>query len=594
MTRPYLEALRRSLALASIFLFTLAACGDNGSAGSDASVSTNYTLEILNPPGDSIGLDFSGGSPLRVRYLDNKGSPLAGEHVDFGLLDSGSESTGGASLSSADAKTDELGIARIDLVAGAERVNFRVEARAPRAPSVLFYIQVSDQGFIDLQITSAHEGARDPSSYERIQLRIYEANQLDCVDVDVDDPPQSLFPPRTQGAVGDVSVFQNLAADEAYTLIAWAEIAEGRALASSCLTLPAERLRSGRTFSAVMTVVDRAYQLEQNLKLETLIDLTPVTATLPGSEAWRSLRCPLGRAQLLLDCLADAQVGDGLMDCDGESASPLSTNLALRRGTLDAEGCRPALDGQGADSIDALLEAALDSATAGWPTNAERSALADGYNSLTSELRIFSKLTPGSPAAANHRLLEATLGTETSDLVNSDRPVIESTGIPLQLSAEPTLALASHGFTLRYDDLANDAFDIVALAPANVSGLGASLGSELMTGIQIAAATGCPALEDFVCTELSQAATCANQCAGIAAGLDTLLAGWLPALQSTGMDYQLRLAATLSDDDNDLRVNSIAADSTIDAASVSVTMTTDIDTQLLPAQVSGTAEPINP
>jgi hypothetical protein len=585
--------LPRSLAIASLLLL-IAACGDDGGGSADAGVSSNYSLEILNPPGDSIGLVFSGSSTLRVRYLDDSGEPIVGEPVEFSLLDSGNESTGGASLSSASERTDELGIARVDLVAGAERVNFRVEVTADQAPSVVFYIQVSDQGFINLKITSAHEGPRDPADYQQVQLRIYEAAQLSCTGFDPDDIPESVLPSRSQGSVGLVSEFPNLAADEAYTLIAWAEIAGGRPLATSCLSLAAERLRSGRTFSAVMTLADRAYELQQPVDLDTLIDLTPLTSTLPGASAWSSLRCPLGRAQLLLDCLTDAQVSDGLMDCDGESTGPLNNALENRRGALDADGCRPALDSGGADSIDSLLEAALDAAAGGWPTTAERSALADGYDSLTSELRLISRLTATSSSSADHRLLQAELGAAQTDLLASDRPVVESIGVTMQLSAEPILGLANHGFTLRYGSMASDAFETAALLPANVSGLGDSLGTELMNGIEIAAATGCTALESFVCTELGLAPSCANQCAGIAAELDPLMAGWLPALQSSGMDYQLEFAATLSDENNNLNINGISADSSLDAEAVSVTFTTDSATQLLPAQLVGVSEAINP
>ena len=81
------------------------------------------------------------------------------------------------------------------------------------------------------------------------------AQDWDCNDFD--NLPQSFLQPRTQDEVGEVSEFVNLAADDAYMVLAWAEIAGGRALAQSCLSLPAERLRSGRTFSAVMSLVDR-------------------------------------------------------------------------------------------------------------------------------------------------------------------------------------------------------------------------------------------------------------------------------------------------------------------------------------------------
>jgi hypothetical protein len=579
--------------MASMLLLGPAGCGDDGGAGADAGTTSNYSLEILTPPGDSIGLDFSGTTTLRVRYLDDQGQPLPNEIVAFNLLDSGDESTGGASLSAADNRTDAMGIAEIDLVAGAERVNYRVQASATQAPSVLFYIQVSDQGFVNLQIHSAHEGPRDPTAYLKVQLRIYANHAGGCEGIDFDNLPQSFLQPRTQDQIGDVSEFVNLPAEDAYTVLAYAEIDGIRPLAVTCLTLPADRLRSGRTFSAVMSLVDRHYEFEQPLDVETIVDLTPVTSTLVGANAWRQLRCPFGHAELLLDCLADAQATDGLMDCDGSSTSALSTGLDARRGMLDADGCRLALDSGGASSIDALLQAELDTATSS-PSPAERSALADGYAALTESIRITSLLTATSAGTADHRLLEATLGTETTDLLASDRPVVESVGVPFLLDAQPLLGLTNHAFTLRYGEIASSHYETLALVPANLGGLGATLGDTFMTGIAIDAATGCGALETFVCNELSLPGTCADQCSGVASELNTLLAGWQTSLQSSGVDFELGFAATLPADDNNLRIDSISADSFVDAASISVTLTTDIDTQLLPAQLTASAVPATP
>ena len=120
---------------------------------------------------------------------------------------------------------------------------------------------------------------------------------------------------------------------------------------------------------------------------------------------------PLGRAQLLLDCLADAQVADAIMDCDGESESPLSLAMAPRRGLVDALGCRGATDGGGASSLDSQLAQALD----GWPTDAELSALTQGRHSILDVLRIQSRLRAQSTTVASHRILEAELGREVGD-----------------------------------------------------------------------------------------------------------------------------------------------------------------------------------
>ena len=220
--------------------------------------------------------------------------------------------------------------------------------------------------------------------------------------------------------------------------------------------------------------------------------------------------------------------------------------------------------------------------------------LAEGYASLTGELRIASTLLATSEVSADHRLLSAQLDTESSDLVASSRPVIESVGVPYLLRSDPLLGLKPHGFTLRYGDIASEHFEALVLEPANVAGLGDALGDQFIGGIAINAATGCSALETFVCNQLSLPASCANQCSSLASALNTHLAAWLPDLLASSVDYELSFSASITDMDNDLRIDSVSADSSEDATQISVVFTTDTTSQLLPATLSGTAEPVAP
>ncbi len=575
-----------SLALACALAGSLAACGDDLRNPADAGVQRSTGLEILTPPGDSIGLGFSESATLRVRHIDDQGLPISGAALTFKLVTSPGEATGGASLSTAVATTDELGIARVDLLSGAERVNFRVEVSAAQAPPVLFYIQVSEQGFANLKVRSVHDGPRDPESYERVQLRIYSQPQISCQSLDFDDLPMSFFPSRVQSALGDTSTYANLAADESYTVIAWAERGTSRALATGCLDLAADKLRSGATFEASLTVVDRSYELSGPLLLQSEIDLSLLRDSLAGQRTWEGLACPLGRAQLLLDCLADAQVGDGLMDCDGESASALSTAMAPRRGVLDANGCRGALDSVGAASIDSQLAASLG----GWPSEDELNALTIGRSTVLDVLQLRSRLSPQSSNVASHRLLEAALGDFVTDLVASDRPVIEATGVPLGLSASPVLTLGRHGFTLRYGQLAAEAYEQLSLEPANVATLGASLGTEFMTGISVGAQTGCTALETLVCSNLALPASCANGCSTIATPLNTLLGEWLAQLASTGLDFDFALQAASDDDNDDLAVDRITVSDGAEGGQLDIELSTSSESFALPATLSGSPE----
>lgn len=557
-------------------LLASGACGSTPVTSSDAALARNFSLEVQNPPGDSIGLDYSDSVTLRVRYLDDNQAPIRGEGISFTLLGDEQDSTGGASLSSEAALTDDLGIARVDLVVGAERVNFRVQASAANSPSVLFFIQVSDQGFSAVTIAPSHEGPRDESIYDRVELRIFGDSDVDCATFDIDNVPESMFPPRSLTSFAPTATFPNLPADTGYTVVGWTEIGTSRALAVGCLSLSSEKLRSGSSFSAALAITDKPFMMPSVMQLTTDIDVSALASTNTAQQQWQALSCPLGRAQLLLDCMADAQFPDGLLDCDGESQTALSAAMVERRGIVDGDGCRPPLDELGAESLDALLDTALS----GWPDDAELQSLVSGRQSVLGELTVHSRLEPLSETIAVHRLLAADLGNYNVDLVATDRPTLEASSVPYSLEAEPTLSLAQHGFTLRFGEIAADAFEILGLVPANASQEGLVLGTKLIAGLSIGANSGCNALELFVCNELSLEPACADRCIEISASLDTSLASWLGDLQSTtGMDYAISINADTFDDDNDLILDSISA-------SISGVVV-EIEAQAVPATVIG-------
>lgn len=573
----------RNLLVAIALPIAVQACGDNDFPTRDAAVPGNDSLAVLNPPGDSIGLDFSGTSTLRVQLVDSEGEPITGQPIEFSLLQNAGESVGGSSLSASSRQTNSIGIAEVDLLAGAERVNFRVEASTPNAPSVLFYIQVSDQGFSDVSIVTAHEGPRDSTSYDGVELRIYSDSSARCGAIDFASPPESLFPPRTQELLGEASDFRNLAVGLGYTVIAWAEAgAEATPHATGCLHIAADRLRSGSAFEAVLPVADLPYQLPQLLAVDTEIQLADLAATLTGQDTWATLSCPLGRAQLLLDCLPDAQTPDALLDCNSEQASPLGTAIEARRGIIGADGCRPATTASGEDSLDALL---MDAMT-GWPNDVELGALAGGRELVLGTLRIQSEVARTGDGVVTHRLRRADLDTVSVDLLLSSRPVVEVAAVPVQRSASPEISIAPHGFTLRFAELAESGYEILALGPANVSGLGAALGTEFMTEISIAAQTGCAGLEAFVCGELGLGADCADLCSTIAPALDIRLAAWLGDLQSSGLDYTVEAQADLLDDDRNLVIDSATASDD----QIVVQFDTDLQSIALPATMSCVAQ----
>jgi hypothetical protein len=99
----------------------------------DGGTTGKASLEVLDPPGQEVGLAYGETVSLRVRFLDATGAPQAGVDVDF-AISSGADAAG-STLSAGSDVTDGAGIARVDLVAGAQRRRSRSRrARRGRCP----------------------------------------------------------------------------------------------------------------------------------------------------------------------------------------------------------------------------------------------------------------------------------------------------------------------------------------------------------------------------------------------------------------------------------------------------------------------------
>lgn len=555
----------RSLSLLFLAAAALAGagCGDDGGIAPDGGIPSGHSLEILNPPGESIGLPFNQSITLRVRYRDDEDEPIADAEVEFSILTSMSEKTGGSTISANAVITDDMGIARIDVSAGAERANFRVEVNAQAAPAATFFIAISEVGFTNLQIVAEHSGPRELSSFDNVQLRLYQPADLVCDALDFDALPPSVFPLR-EGAFGEQLVFENLAANEAYTLVAWAATSpDGAKVSTSCIELGAAQVPTAPSVSIRVVITDRPLQMPAAATVSSTFGLDPVRSEIDSAlpaDPWRVLSCPLGAAQLLIDCTLDAHTNDGTLDCvpTGPDTDGLVADVEAERGPVDVDGCRPALSGGATDSIDKIMSDALTAG--GWAPSltddlvAARDALLDSFD-LTSVLEFFGD------GSARHRLVSASvtiMGTEVSvDLTSTARPVIEQD----QVSADADfrdLSIGAHSFTLRYGSFGRDAFTAGGLEPNGLGDRAADLGTALAQSVDDGGAGGCPDLSGLLCATGAHAATCAQAaCSAAATALDTSLFDWAAHLDGTGFDLQLSGAAGLSDPDDDLAVDAV-------------------------------------
>lgn len=545
-----------------------AACGGSSTDDPDAgSTPANARLVILNET-EILGLGFGERRTLRVRYETDEGEPIPEALIEFTFLTAGIERTGGAGLSATDAETDELGVARVDLVAGAENVSFRIGVDAPDALGATFYIAVSDMGFASLVISPVHSGWRVPADdFANVQVRLYRASSARCTDIDIDDPPQSLFPPRSMSAFGAVASYQNISAGEGYTVLSWTEGPDGDTpLSFGCVDLDAPQVPPARIAFDVV-VADRDLTLPVATTLSSVFDMQPVADAVDATGAnlpWDTLGCQSGPGQLLLDCAVDALAPDGDLDCIPTGSTALTDTIDAHRGAADAAGCRPSTFGTMQPSLDKLLTDAV-AAGGSWPVGSDLADLLGTRVEITQGFELHSILTLWAQSA-RHELVSiriSAVGDDfTVDFADTAFPIVSTDQVALGGSGPTELAVGVHGFTLRYGTLARWAFGDLGLAPDGLDddALGAQLAQSAYDDGG-SNQTGCAAVSAIVCAEVGQAQSCLEAaCQQGAMALDDLFSLWWQAMDGSGIDLTLSGTAPLYDFDGDLAVDSIGAD----------------------------------
>lgn len=533
-------------------------------------MSTASNRLVILEPGELLGVRPGDTITLGVRYEDPEGAPISGARIEFLMAAEAAagEDTAGSTLSADEGVTDESGVARVDLAAGGASGTFRVQVMAANATPVTFYVGISEAGFVTLVIRPEHAGAREAESFTRVEVRLYRPGELRCVDFDPDAPPPSLFPPRSMASFGGDVRYQNLLADEPYTIVAWAEsVAGGTALAAGCVDVGASQVPTG-TVRTEVVVADRDAQLPSSLELSSTFDLAPVASVIESTAGlpWSTLSCAEGPGQLLVDCAIDALGDDGTLDCrlDGPTTSSTALAIAAARGTPDAQGCRPSMIGGGTTSADALVASAVTSAA--FPVGTELQTLLALRAELLDSVTVRSELAPLSADFATHQLTEVTvtLGGQPYTVVLTDttRPVLEAT-VSLARAEDGELLLGDHGFTFRYGTFAAGAFRARALAPHGLDTRASDLGTALVDALYHAgsAKSACDALSHIVCTAAGLQTDCLDiECAAAKPVLDQRLTEWWRLLDGPGLDLTLSGTSPLYDFDDDLAVDALGTD----------------------------------
>ena len=562
----------RATLIAGIATSLLAGCASGGSVAPDAGSSDNSNRRLVLLPEQEIGLTYSSRAALRVRYETATGERLAGEEVRYSLVaDNPGEDTAGATLSAATGFTGADGVAGVDVVTGAQEARFRISVNASDAPTQHFYVSVSQGGFARLRVTPIHAGWRPQERFERIEVRLYASSLVPCAALDlgsVDEPPPSAYPVREVDGFGDAVELQNISAGQAHTVVAWARLpGSAVGVAAGCMDLDQAQLPASRV-QLELLLEDLDLRVPADAPLVTSMDLSLVAAAVAqagATRAWEALACPAGPGQLLLDCTLDAAAPDDALDCVPGGTSSQVTAVQARRGPLDAQGCRPDLDADGAPSLDRVLTDAVE-AGGTWPVGDALAALVQVRADVLASFELASSVTPVTAGAFGHRLTAVRVrgGDQVYelDVGATSRPVIEQPLVPVVLE-DNRLDLSEHGFTLRYGTIAAAALVALGLEPAGLPPDAAALGRALVASVTdtVGGTSGCEALSNLVCDAIGGAPPCLVQaCQDATPAMDDALAAWWRAVQGTGLDLDLAGSGLLHDDDGDLVVERIGRD----------------------------------
>ncbi len=538
----------------AILLLLIGAC--SGPPSTPDAGGEQATLEILDPPGDSIGLAFSSAEELRVRYLGTGGEPRDGTPISFELVAGPSEEVGGATLSSSASGTKSAGVAAVVLTAGTIGANFRVRVTAPGAPEAIFFVVVSEDGFAAIDVRGSHSGPRPVADYDVIEFRLYDPSTVRCTDIDIDAIPMSVFPPRSTSGFDTAISYRNLA-PRAYTVLVWGESAQSdQRLGVGCVELDAMQTTGGPAQLLEIAVVDRPLTWSTPISIESTLVFANLSELISASvtpDPWIALACDAGPAQLLIDCMLDAAFDDGTLDCAVGASDSLIDDIEALRDVADPSGCRPLEVSPGVASLDSVM---IDTLTVGPWTVSRAMASASSRAQLLTGFTIYSNLSMTSVGIAQHGLQRIRLAwaglTHEVDLRASARPVIDASVIPTTIDGGRAF-FTDHEFTLDLERALATAFETVQLPTVGLGDRTADLGSALAQSFG-----GCNAISQLLCSEAARPGNCLVQaCADAADLLNGRLRAWIDASAATGLDFALSGNALITDRDFDLEVDSV-------------------------------------
>jgi hypothetical protein len=589
---PGSRALRAAATAVAVAIAAMTTFGTAGCRGSSAPAGPDAGPPVLEPMPGIVPLNPGEAGALRFLLRTGAGSPLPRQAVSFAFVDdptTAASEARGATLAAETALTDATGFAETRVTAGLVGV-FRVHAAAAGAEAdVVVVVATGARGSV-LIVPFFPPGSAAAPDVDAVEVVFYDDES--CARIPLSAPPASArdavtLPFASGLPTGDGAArFDQVSSALGHAVLGRARDGTGATRAAGCVDLAGPTLVAGGVVQVALPLPDASpdpvgrYQVTSQLVFQP-----PLPAAAAAAAPWQDLQdCPLDPAQLWLDCTIDAldgpSAGDPLDCVPGGGEGALADALAARRGAPGAGAataggalCRPARDGAGAPSLDAMVTGLFGSPPpallAALPPVAADAAAILGQLGLRSDLTIAATTAAG-VYSATHRFdtAELTVRGVAYDvaLAPLGLPVLEADFVPVT-AAGGGLTFGTQAITLRLGSVARAAFAQAALVPR---GLPAASG-DLVTAIADlargappdagdgGARVGCAALDALLCADVGRAAgclgtACADGLAALAARLDAgfqaadgsstdlvLVAGTVPLLDPHGTGFADRL-----------------------------------------------------
>jgi hypothetical protein len=203
-----------------------------GIPGEETPIGDRRFIMIPAVSDTSIAVGYEGRVDLGVYLFGlGTGEPAPDETVQFTMTEA---PVGGSHLTAANAFTDSAGQAAIRFEAGDVPAVFQVIVSHPEANSVSYDVTVLDLPVGSLEVTVVHPAA---SVYDvsPITVRLYPREILRCDFLAPGEYPSDYFVGAELGSTRETALFENLLADEIYTVLGTGFGEIGEIAAQGCM-----------------------------------------------------------------------------------------------------------------------------------------------------------------------------------------------------------------------------------------------------------------------------------------------------------------------------------------------------------------------